>query len=157
MTRFRLPASFAFSFVGEVMLQQRPPHDRAVLLLARCVSLADALFDALAVPSGALNRSDAEEHTTATVLPFPVTTTIVTCARGGASYTLRLERMWNGHLGCNEDDFGFVVRAEHKEARGGVYLFVDDVFTIAGSGTSAEEDARVAKIFVDALGLTELP
>jgi hypothetical protein len=152
--RYRVPAELAFSFVAEVMLQQHRPADRSVRLFEGCSSLADALFDALgAVGATTTERSEAQSEETAGPFTFPVTTTRVRHSRGAATYRLELERMFNGHLGCNEDNLRLELSAGGQTMRGGCYLFTGDTFRIEFEGVAAGVQTAVREAFVTRLGL----
>lgn len=148
---FRVPPALAFSFVQNVMLRQKPPIDQALQLLSGCDALADVLLSLMGA-SGPTTRTTTEEKSEESGgwFSFPIERTIIRHTRGAATYTVWLERMYNGHLGCNEDKLWFELCAGDKRVRGDAYLFVGDAFKMHFDNVDAQP---IAATIQNALGL----
>ena len=152
--KYRLPAERAFSFVDEVMLRRRPPEDTGTALLAACSSLEAALFELLGATGPTVTTTVREEDKEPVgPFAFPVERQSSSHRRGAASYRVTLERMFNGHLGCNEDDLTLELAVGAARVRGRCYLYTGDTFTLSFEETAAPAVEKLSELFVGALGL----
>ena len=70
-----------------------------------------------------------------------------------STFGIKIERMFNGHIGCYEDDFKAFFKNGKKRFDFSCYLFTGSEFKITAENVGDSEFDRVEKIFVNALDL----
>jgi hypothetical protein len=167
--KYRLPRALSFSFedflahCGHGLFEalglepeqaKGPLPDNTVPLLWHAERLAEPLFRMFAQTDPILRT---QQNTPGAPWELGPTEQITICLRcGSARYEIRLDRAFNGHLGCWEDDFSASFEAGERKAGLRCYLFSDDELTLRASGLEAGEVAELERLLVRELGLTAI-
>lgn len=159
---YPLPADLGFSFEGFLQGALDTPSrlypDQTGALVQRLESLASPLAQALGLGEVAFTRT---ATTTAGVeeaglFAFKTERQEIRFEGAAARWSVVLDRLDNGHLGCFEDDVSARFEAGERQVELRCYLFLGKPLSLETRGLSAAQSAAVEQVVVRALGLREL-
>ena len=140
----QLPEKLTFSFVKEVMLQWKPTDDQSFFLVQRCETVALELFALLGLPVPHREQSLSQKSAF-----FDIELHALCFNAADAHFEITLERMINGHLGCNEDNLSLAFNNGKQSIKGRCYLFKGDPLTLDIDGF--DDALQIEALFARAL------